>query len=64
MEPARGLPLADRQRAQHGLALDFLKAGLLDRIKSGMGGIKAKFSKCKSHGSDLAALLVLMQQQL
>ncbi|MFM8274798.1 MAG: hypothetical protein ACKODX_21040 [Gemmata sp.] len=28
------------------------KAGLLDRIKSGMGGIKAKFSKCKSHGSD------------
>ena len=30
------LSLADRQRAQHALALDFLKAGLLDRAESAL----------------------------
>jgi lipopolysaccharide biosynthesis regulator YciM len=30
------LSLADRQRAQHGLALDFLKAGLLDRAEDAL----------------------------
>ncbi len=34
---ARGdLSAADRQRAQHGLALDFLKAGLLDRAEEAL----------------------------
>ena len=30
------LPLADRERAQHALALDFLKAGLLDRAEEAL----------------------------
>lgn len=35
------LSTADRQRAQHGLALDFLKAGLLDRAEDALRKLEA-----------------------
>jgi lipopolysaccharide biosynthesis regulator YciM len=35
------LSAADRQRAQHGLALDFLKAGLLDRAEDALRKLEA-----------------------
>ncbi len=38
---ARGdLPQAERQRAQHALALDFLQAGLLDRAEDALGKLE------------------------
>jgi len=49
---------ADRQRAQHGLALDFLKAGLLDRAEDAL----RKLEGTPYEGQALPALLAIYER--
>lgn len=52
------LKLADRQRAQHALALDFLKAGLLDRAEDALG----KLDGTPFQNEALLALLAIYER--
>ena len=41
------LPSAEREHAQHELAQDFLKAGMLDRAESGFEQLKDTATPCR-----------------
>jgi lipopolysaccharide assembly protein B len=52
---ARGdLPAAERARAQHALALDFLKAGLLDRAEDALGKLEGSKFEAQARLARLA----------
>jgi lipopolysaccharide assembly protein B len=52
---ARGdLPAAERARAQHALALDFLKAGLLDRAEEALGKLEGSKFEAQARLARLA----------